>query len=72
VAENGRLIRNLDAERLEAQLRELLHLEPAHGERGGLLHSFGERLRPAARDASNGKNGVSFKKGTDAEASRTA
>lgn len=72
VAENGRLVRNLDAEKLEALLRELLHLEPTDGERGGLLHTFGELLRPVSRGEPNGKNGVHAKKGTDAEASRTA
>jgi diadenylate cyclase len=72
VAENGRLVRNLDAEKLEAQLRELLHLEPVDGERGGLLHNFGDLLRPLSRGEPNGTNGVRVKKGTDAEASRTA
>jgi diadenylate cyclase len=72
VAENGRLVRNLDAEKLEALLRELLHLEPTDGERGGLLHGFGDLLRPISRGESNGTNGVRVKKGSDAEASRTA
>jgi diadenylate cyclase len=71
VAENGRLIRNLDAERLEAQLREFLHLEPSAAERG-LLHTFGDLLRPASRSEPNGTNGVRVSKGADAEASRTA
>jgi uncharacterized protein (TIGR00159 family) len=72
VAENGRLVRNLDAEKLEALLRELLHLEPTAGERGGLLHTFGDLLRPLSRGETSGPNGVHVKKGTDAEASRTA
>ena len=71
VAENGRLIRNLDAERLEALLRELLHLEPGASERG-FFHTFGDILRPVSRGESNGSNGVRVKKGADAEASRTA
>ncbi len=72
VAENGRLVRNLDAEKLETLLRELLHLEPTAGERGGLLHTFGDLLRPASRDQMNGSTGVQVKQGTDAEVSRTA
>lgn len=71
VAENGRLVRNLDAERLEALLRELLHLEPTTSDRG-LLHSFGDLLRPASRAERHGQNGVHVKANTDAEASRTA
>ncbi|MFT4040114.1 MAG: diadenylate cyclase CdaA [Thermomicrobiales bacterium] len=85
VAENGRLVRNLDAEKLEALLRELLNLEPATRERSGLLHGVGDRLRSlpragavdgngAAATSANGKNGSAArsKAAADAEASRTA
>ncbi|MEZ4562008.1 MAG: diadenylate cyclase CdaA [Thermomicrobiales bacterium] len=72
VAENGRLVRNLDAEKLEALLRELLHLETPAGERGGLLHAVGDLLRPGSRSEPNGASGVRVQKSADAEASRTA
>jgi diadenylate cyclase len=74
-AENGRLIRNLDAERLEATLRELLHLDLQARERGGLLHGVGEllRLTPRAPATSNGAatGAARSTAGADAEPSRT-
>lgn len=74
VAENGRLIRNLDAERLEETLRELLHLDQAARERG-LLQGVGERLHLAPRTpaSANGsaKGSVRGAAGADAEPSRT-
>lgn len=86
VAENGRLIRNLDAERLEEQLRELLHLDFADRERGGFLQGMGDLLRlpsrgaespngatnGSARSASPANTGAATgSKGADAEPSRT-
>lgn len=82
VAENGRLIRNLDAERLDAELRSLLNLEREDRERGGLLVGVGERLGLPARGRA-GANGASAgagaaqrpakaAAGADAEPSRSA
>jgi diadenylate cyclase len=48
VAENGQLIRNLDAERLDQQLRGMLNLEDPDRERSRLLQGVGERLRMPA------------------------
>lgn len=75
VAENGRLIRNLDAERLEAQLRELLHLDLLTRERGNILQGVGDLLRlPRGIESPNGSaNGASKSaQGADAEPSRSA
>lgn len=76
IAENGHLIRNLDGERLEEHLRELLRLDQAERERSGFLHGVGERLRIFQREPppSNGaaKGIPKGSKGADAEASRTA
>lgn len=76
VAENGRLIRNLDAERLDAELRALLNLNDAIGERKGLLADVGERLRlpTASQPSSNGsaKRPVKSTASTDVEPSRTS
>ena len=74
VAENGRLIRNLDAERLEQQLRELLKLDLPERERGGLLQGVGELLHLASRgpESANGSaNGAIKSPASDAEPSRT-
>jgi uncharacterized protein (TIGR00159 family) len=75
VAENGRLIRNLDAERLEETLRELLRLDQPTRERGGILHGLGELLRisPRGVESANGsaRHPTKSAKGTDAEPSRT-
>ena len=72
-AENGHLIRNLDAERLEGQLRLLLKLDAPTLEPSSMLHGLGERLRPSPRTAGNG-NGSAAKSraGSDANPSRTA
>jgi uncharacterized protein (TIGR00159 family) len=75
VAENGRLIRNLDAERLEEQLRELLRLDQPAGERGGLLQNVSDLLRlgPRGTTSANGSSASPSQapKGADAEPSRT-
>jgi diadenylate cyclase len=77
IAENGRLIRNLDAERLEEQLRELLKLDLAERERGGVLAGVGDLLRllPRGIESPNGsaKNTLKPKssQAADAEPSRT-
>lgn len=75
VAENGRLIRNLDAERLEEQLRELLRLDQPAGERGGLLQNVSDLLRLGPRGApsanGSGPSPSQAPKGADAEPSRT-
>jgi len=79
IAENGTLIRNLDAERLEAKLRELLKLNLPDRDRGGILHGVGELLHLPPRGVA-GANGsanrsasgaVTGAKGSDAEPSRT-
>jgi diadenylate cyclase len=49
IAENGHLVRNLDAERLEERLRSLLNLDHPVGEAGGLLQGLGDRLRLSPR-----------------------
>lgn len=49
VAHNGRLIRNLDQERLRRVLRSLLRLDRPDRERGGLLQSVNGRLHLPAR-----------------------
>jgi diadenylate cyclase len=76
VAENGRLIRNLDGERLEEQLRELLKLDLAERERGRILQGMGDliRLLPRGAESANGRPNGAAKgaKGADAEASRPA
>jgi diadenylate cyclase len=77
IAENGRLIRNLDAERLEEQLRELLNLDLAERERGGVLAGIGDLLRllPRGFDSPNGSAKGTLKskssQAADAEPSRT-
>ncbi len=77
VAENGRLIRNLDAERLDAELRGLLKLDAPDRERGSILLGVGERLRLSARNALAGNGSASANgsaktpKGADAKPSRT-
>jgi diadenylate cyclase len=76
IAENGRLQRNLDAERLEAQLRSLLKLEGPARDRSSILQGVGERLRLPLRGTAhtNGASNGSAKSSpaADAEASRTA
>lgn len=73
VAENGHLIRNLDAERLEEQLRLLLKLDAEPLEPSTVLHGLGERLRLAPRTGATG-NGSAAKRpaGADANPSRSA
>ena len=77
IAENGQLIRSLDAERLDERLRALLNLDLAAGERPGLLQGVGDRLRLPSRGAgsSNGSARVgrsaTASPGADAEPSRT-
>jgi diadenylate cyclase len=70
IAENGQLIRNLDAERLDEQLRGILKLDDADRERGRILHGMGERLRMPTRGASspNGSTTVNGAANTAAEA----
>lgn len=76
IAENGRLQRNLDAERLEAQLRSLLNLEAPARDRGNILQGVGDRLRLPMRGTlhTNGSTNGSSKPSpaADAEPSRTA
>jgi diadenylate cyclase len=78
IAENGQLIRNLDAERLDEQLRGLLNLEDPDRERSRLLQGVGERLRMPARGAipPNGASSVTRSAnpsaGADAKPSRSA
>jgi diadenylate cyclase len=78
IAENGQLDRNLDAERLDEQLRGMLNLEDPDRERGRILQGVGERLRMPARGAisPNGSTSVSRSAnagaGADAKPSRSA
>jgi diadenylate cyclase len=78
IAENGQIIRNLDAERLDEQLRGMLNLEDPDRERGRILQGVGERLRMPARGAvaSNGSTSVARSAnpgaGADAKPSRSA
>jgi diadenylate cyclase len=76
IAENGHLIRNLDAERLDERLRTLLKLDLPDREPGSILQSLGERLRPALRggESANGSAAVPSSAktpATDAEPSRS-
>src|SRR3954447_356102 len=78
IAENGQLQRNLDAERLDEQLRGMLNLEDPDRERGRILQGVGERLRMSARGtvSSNGSTSVARSAnpgtGADAKPSRSA
>ena len=72
IAENGRLQRNLDAERLEAQLRSLLKLEGPARDRGNILQGVGERLRLPLRGAVHTNGSSKSSAAADAEPSRTA
>jgi diadenylate cyclase len=78
VAENGQLIRNLDAERLDQQLRGLLKLEDPDRERSRILQGMGERLRMPMRGAispngsTTGNRSASTAAGADAKPSRSA
>ena len=77
IAENGHLLRNLDAERLDTQLRTLLKLDLPEREPGSILYGLGERLRlsPRPAPAGNGAPAVTASAKTtasaDAEPSRT-
>jgi diadenylate cyclase len=73
IAENGHLIRNLDAERLDESLRMLLKLDAPPMEPATLLHGLGERLRLAPRTGANGNGSRAAKTpaGADAKPSRT-
>jgi uncharacterized protein (TIGR00159 family) len=77
IAENGQLIRNLDAERLDDQLRGMLNLEDPDRERSRILQGMGERLRmPRGAVSPNGSTSVTRSAnpgaGADAKPSRTA
>jgi diadenylate cyclase len=78
IAENGQLIRNLDAERLDEQLRGMLNLDDADRERGRILQGVGERLRMPTRGAVSANGSTSVKRsantaaGADAKPSRSA
>ena len=78
IAENGQLIRNLDAERLDEQLRGMLKLDDADRERGRILQGMGERLRMPTRGVTspNGSTTVNGSAntaaGADAKPSRSA
>lgn len=73
IAENGHLIRNLDAERLDEQLRLLLNLDLVPMEPASLLHGLGERLRLSSRapETGNGARSAKTPAGADANPSRT-
>jgi diadenylate cyclase len=72
IAENGRLQRNLDAERLEAQLRSLLNLEAPARDRVAILQGVGERLRLPLKAPVHTNGSSKSSAATDAEPSRTA
>ena len=78
IAENGQLIRNLDAERLDEQLRAMLKLDIPDRERGSFLYGMGERLRlpPRGGMVANGRASVNraakVTPGADAKPSRSA
>jgi len=78
IAENGQLIRNLDAERLDEQLRAMLNLDDADGERGRILQGMGERLRMPTRGvispngSTSGKGSANTAAGADVKPSRSA
>ena len=74
IAENGHLIRNLDSERLDEQLRLLLKLDAPVLEPSTMLHGLGERLRLSPRATANGNGSRAAKRpaGADANPSRTA
>jgi len=78
IAENGQLIRNLDAERLDEHLRALLKLDTPDRERGSFLYGMGDRLRLPTRGGIgiNGPASVNgsakVARGADAKPSRSA
>lgn len=78
IAQNGQLIRNLDPERLDEQLRGILNLDDVDRERGRILQGMSERLRMPTRGAisPNGSTSVNRAAGTaagaDAKPSRSA
>ena len=77
IAENGHLLRNLDAERLDTQLRTLLKLDLPEREPGSILYGLGERLRLSPRHAPDGNGApaatasAKTTASADAEPSRT-
>ncbi|MBA2598385.1 MAG: diadenylate cyclase CdaA [Chloroflexota bacterium] len=78
IAENGHLVRNLDAERLGQQLRSLLKLDVPDRDPGTILHGLGERLHLPPRGAAAGNGSAvvptaaKTPAGADAGPSRTA
>ncbi len=78
IAQNGQLIRNLDAERLDEHLRDMLNLDDADGERGSILQGMGERLRMPTRGGISPNGSASVNRptntaaGADAKPSRSA
>jgi diadenylate cyclase len=78
IAQNGQLIRNLDPERLDEHLRDILNLDEADRERGRILHGMSERLRMPTRGAISPNGSTSVKRaagtaaGADAKPSRSA
>jgi diadenylate cyclase len=78
IAQNGQLIRNLDAERLDEHLRGMLNLDDGDRERGSILHGMGERLRMPTRGAISPNGSTSVDRaantaaGADAKPSRSA
>lgn len=78
VAENGHLARNLDADRLEALLRDLLHIDLEAREHGSIRQNLQDLLRigPVRGPSSNGSSAsntpATTKKSTDVEPSRSA
>jgi diadenylate cyclase len=72
VAENGHLIRNLDAERLEELLRGLLKLETPAREPVSMLQAAGERMRLQLRGGESVNGAAKASAGADAEPSHTA
>lgn len=78
VAENGRLIRFLDAERLETELRTLLNVDAPGEERTTFLSEVGDRLRLPVRGRASVNGSATQPRrpttsaGGDAEPSRSA
>lgn len=79
IAENGHLVRNLDADRLEVLLRELLHIDLEARERGSIRQNLQDLLHigPVRTPSANGSStttstaNTTTKKPTDVEPSRS-
>ncbi len=71
VAHNGRLIRNLDQERLRRVLRSLLRLDRPTREGGGLMTTVNERLHLPGRGFGPTNGRAPLRQGRDAEPTKT-